>query len=168
MCAYTYIYYKFYRWKHRITHNIQIIKYAVLFILNSIWPVDSPNMLSLIFAKLLYPQPLWLQVINEGNSDKCWRLFLFTLMIKTKEKQRRYALELHSFISNVRDFFVELNNSFSNNGRIISHSFVLFTILWPKSHHTFKFQLHHSHFSRCFLKSRPRFCKLLLKGSNSI
>lgn len=31
-----------------------IIKYIISFIVNSIWPVDSHGILSLIFAKLLY------------------------------------------------------------------------------------------------------------------
>lgn len=37
-----------------LIHNLQIIRHAIIFIVNSILPIDSPRICSLIFAKLLY------------------------------------------------------------------------------------------------------------------
>ena len=46
-------------------HNLQIIKYVILFIINSLQTIDPHRMLSLIFAELLEP----LQLINEYSPN---------------------------------------------------------------------------------------------------
>ena len=38
-------------------YNFKTIKYAILFIVNSILPIDSPKICSLILAKILYSSP---------------------------------------------------------------------------------------------------------------
>lgn len=109
MCIYIFIP-NFTHKKNLWSIQYTIIKYTVLFIFHT--ANDFPNMLLSLSAELLYPQTLWLQVMNEYNFDKCWWIFLFTLMSKMKVKQRRHAWNV-TLINDVRDFArmdVFLNN----------------------------------------------------------
>ena len=55
-----------------MAHNLKIIiKYIILFTVNSIDPIDSQGMLLLIFSKLMCPWPanLWLKLVNKCSFD---------------------------------------------------------------------------------------------------
>ena len=55
-------------------HNLQIIKYVIFFIINSLQTIDPHRMLSLIFAELLEP----LQLINEYSPNlKLVNIFIY-------------------------------------------------------------------------------------------
>lgn len=58
-------------YKGCVTYNFKVIKYALLFIVNSIQPINSHRMLLLIFAKLLYPSQTMVAIdkptINDGR-----------------------------------------------------------------------------------------------------
>ena len=69
-------------------HNLQIIKYVILFIINSLQTIDPHRMLSLIFAELLEP----LQLINEYSPNlKLVNIFIYVKLDTRKWNKKEYV-----------------------------------------------------------------------------
>ena len=69
-------------------HNLQIIKYVIFFIINSLQTIDPHRMLSLIFAELLEP----LQLINEHSPNlKLVNIFIYVKLDTRKWNKKEYV-----------------------------------------------------------------------------